>query len=175
MRAPLFGGGREVITWLCPWAAMGAPSTSMSDPPRPKPLPARPPGPGSAERAPPAPVPAHTPPPPPVEAAPEPVAEEAEVVVVGRGGTWIARVLGRSGRAAARSAPLILVGFRPRESASEAPTLECLLPARRLSDLSAEALEAALAAAKAPPPPDERRPFFDEADATRRSGPASEY
>jgi len=96
-------------------------------------------------------------------------------VVTGRGGMWIARVLGRSGRASARSAPLMLLGFRERESASDAHTLEAVVPARGLADLTTEALEAALARAKAPPAPDQRLPFFEEADATRRSGPTSEY
>jgi hypothetical protein len=104
---------------------------------------------------------------------PEPLPEEVEVV--GRGGTWVATVLGRAGRAAARSAPLMLVGFRAKGSAEGAHTLEALVPARRLADLSAEALEAALARAKAPGAPDQRRPFFAEADATRRSGRTSEY
>lgn len=95
--------------------------------------------------------------------------------MTGRDGTWIARVLGRSGRAAARSAPLILLGFREKGSPPGAQSLECTVPARRLADLSEEALRAALARAKAPPAPDQRRPFFEEADATRRSGPSSEY
>jgi len=94
---------------------------------------------------------------------------------VGREGIWIASVLGRSGRAAARSAPLILLGFRERGAAADSHTLECTVPARRLADLSAEALEAALVRAQAPPAPGQRRPFFEEADTTRRSGPASEY
>ena len=145
----------------------------MSDANRPKPLPARPPGPPQTDKSPPAPAPVKPAPAPPVESPPQVVLEEVEVV--GRGATWIARVVGRSGRAAARSAPLMLLGFRERESASEAHTLECTVPARRLADLSAEALEAALAGAKAPPPPDQRRPFFEDADATRRTGSASEY
>jgi hypothetical protein len=70
---------------------------------------------------------------------------------------------------------LLLLGFRERESAGEAHTLECTVPGRRLEDLTAEALEAALARAKAPPAPDRPRPFFEDADATRRTGSASEY
>jgi hypothetical protein len=84
-------------------------------------------------------------------------------------------VLGRSGRAAARSAPLLLLGFREAGKAPSEHTLESTVAARRLANLSAEGLLAALERAKAPPQHGQRRPFFEEADNTRRSGPASEY
>ena len=152
---------------------MGAPSTDMSDIQRPKPVPARLPGAPPTDRNPTPPAAGQPIPAPPVEGAPAAGPEEVEVV--GPGGTWIARVIGKSGRASARSAPLILVGFRERASASDVHTLESTVPGRRLADLTADALEAALARAKAPPAPDQRRPFFEDADAPRRSGPASEY
>jgi hypothetical protein len=97
------------------------------------------------------------------------------VEVVGRGGTWVARVLGRAGRAAARSAPLLLLGFREAGSVSAEHTLETIVAARRLAGLTPEALLEALLRAKAPPVPGQSRPFFEEADNTRRSGSASEY
>jgi hypothetical protein len=83
-------------------------------------------------------------------------------------------VIGRSGRAAARSAPLLLLGFREAGKAPSEHTLESTVAARRLANLSPEGLLAALERAKAPPP-EQPRPFFEEADNTRRSGPASEY
>jgi hypothetical protein len=149
----------------------------MSDPQRPKPLPARPPAPPPARQSwPPAPPPAPAGPSGPAE-PPKPVVEPEleEVEVVGRGGTWIARVLGRSGRSGARSAPLLLLGFREAGAASAEHALESTVAARRLASLTPEALSEALERAKAPPIPGQPRPFFEEADSTRRSGPASEY
>lgn len=90
-------------------------------------------------------------------------------------GAWVVRVLGRSGRSTARAAPLMLVGFWPDGSAAAAPTLEAVLAARRLEDVPEETLRSALARAKEPPPAGQRRPFFEDADSTRRSGGGSEY
>jgi hypothetical protein len=70
---------------------------------------------------------------------------------------------------------LLLVGFRERGSAEGATSLESLVPGRRLADLPEEALQAALDRAKAPPATGQRRPFFEDSDPTRRSGPTSEY
>jgi hypothetical protein len=98
-----------------------------------------------------------------------------EVEVEGRGGTWIARVLGRTGGSPARAAPLLLVGFWERGSAAAAPSLECMLPARRLADVPEEALQSALDRAKPPRLAGHRPPFFEDADATRRPGGGGEY
>ena len=90
-----------------------------------------------------------------------------------RGSTWTVRVLGRT---EARSAPLMLVGFWQRgPEAADGPPLESMVAGRRLADLPEEALLAALARAKPPPAVGQRRPFFEDADPTRRSGSASEY
>jgi hypothetical protein len=150
----------------------------MSESHRPKPLPARLPATSTAENGlPPVAVPsapdrataaAESP-----QAPIEPVPEEAEVV--GRGGTWIARVLGRSGRAGRGSARLLLLGFREAGSASPEPTLEGLVAARSLGELSEGSLLAALERARPPRGADQRRPFFEEVDSPRRGGPASEY
>ena len=147
----------------------------MSDPDRPKPLPARPLGqppqsdaPGVAGAAKPEPAP------PRDEPFGEPPAEEVDVSW--RGSTWTVRVLGRTGRAEARSAPLMLVGFWQRGlEAADGPPLESTVAGRRLADLPEEALQAALARAKPRPAAGQRRPFFEDADPTRRSGSASEY
>jgi len=97
-----------------------------------------------------------------------------------RGAVWTARVLGRAGRAEARAAPLMLVGFRERGSAEgatvpEETVLESTVPGRRLADVTEDALQAALDRAKPPPTAGQRRPFFEDSDPTRRSGPTSEY
>jgi hypothetical protein len=69
----------------------------------------------------------------------------------------------------------MLVGFRKQGSPEGDPGLETTLPGRRLADLTEEVLQAALDRAKPPPAAGERRPFFEDSDPTRRSGPASEY
>jgi hypothetical protein len=69
----------------------------------------------------------------------------------------------------------MLVGFWDAAAGAEAHTLESTVAGRRLTDLSEEALLDALARAKTPPVAGQRRPFFDDSDPTRRSGPASEY
>ena len=92
-----------------------------------------------------------------------------------RGGTWTARILGRSGRAEGRSAPLMLVGFWEGGPPEGPPALESILAGHRLADHPEEALRAALERAKPPPVAGPRRPFFEDADPTRRSGPGSEY
>jgi hypothetical protein len=110
-------------------------------------------------------------------AAPGPAAgEPPETVEIAWGGAvWAARVLGRTGRAEARAAPLMLVGFRELGSGADDPGLETMVPGRRLADLTEEALQAALDRAKAPPEAGLKRPFFEDSDPTRRSGPGSEY
>lgn len=99
-----------------------------------------------------------TPPPPSTVGA-----DLDEAVVEAAGATWRVRVLGRSGRAAARSAPLLLLGFWNGEP-SGPPSLEAPVAARTLAELSAEALESALARASPPPTDERKRPFFEEAD-----------
>jgi hypothetical protein len=69
----------------------------------------------------------------------------------------------------------MLVGFRERGSPEGAAALESTVPGRRLADLTEDALQAALERAKAPPAAGQKRPFFEDFDPTRRSGPASEY
>lgn len=126
----------------------------MSDPSRQKPLPARP-APGDSR-----PAPTHPP-------QPTPSPEEPEVVVSGRGDTWRVTVLGRSGRAEARSAPLMLLGFSTDRPGTE--RLEALAAGRSLHDLPQAELESALTRAQEPAPSDRRRPFFEDADAARGS------
>ena len=145
----------------------------MSDSDRPKPLPARPPSSPPPNGT--APVSEATP--PELLPGPEPLTVEPpeEVEVLWRGAPWTARVVGRAGRAEARAAPLMLVGFRERDSPEGTPGLESTVPGRRLADLTEEALRAALDRAKPPPPAGQKRPFFEDLDPTRRSGPTSEY
>jgi hypothetical protein len=145
----------------------------MNDPDRPKPLPARPPTPPPSNGTPPAAEAA----PSDTIAAPEPsVGEPPETVEIAwRGAVWTARVVGRAGRAEARAAPLMLVGFRKLGSEAGDPGVEATIPGRRLTDLTEDALLAALDQAKAPPTPGLKRPFFEDSDPTRRSGAASEY
>jgi hypothetical protein len=69
----------------------------------------------------------------------------------------------------------MLVGFRERGAPEDAPHLESLVPGRRLTDLPEGVLEAALGRAKPPPAAGTKRPFFEDSDPTRRSGPPSEY
>ncbi len=116
-------------------------------------------------------------PPAPIPESSDPHAESPgeEVGVSWRGAAWVARVVGRSGRAEARSAPLLLLGFWPNGPAAGAPALEAMVAGRRLEDVPEEALQAALDRAKAPPVAGQRRPFFEDSDPTRRSGPTSEY
>jgi hypothetical protein len=157
-----------------PMGGNGLTFVSMSDPDRPKPLPARPPAHPPQSDTPRLAGPAE---PAPATPRDEPLGEPPEEVGVSwRGITWVARVLGRSGRVEARSAPLMLVGFWERgPEADEAPAMESTVPGRRLADLSEETLRAALARAKPPLAAGQRRPFFEDADPTRRSGPGSEY
>ncbi len=126
----------------------------MSDPSRQKPLPARP----AAEDPRPAPT-------PPAQATR--AHDEAEVAVSGRGDTWRVTVLGRSGRAEARSAPLMLLGFSP--ASPGAASLEALVAGRSLVDLPQGELESALMRAQEPPAVDRRPPFFEDADGARGS------
>jgi hypothetical protein len=145
----------------------------MSDPDRPKPLPARPPAQPPQSDVRPAGPAGPAPAPPPDEPPREP---PEEVDVSWRGSTWTARVLGRTGRAVARSAPLMLVGFWERgRGSAEGPAMESTVTGRRLADLPEEALQAALARAKPLLATGQRRPFFEDSDPTRRSGPVSEY
>ncbi len=145
----------------------------MSEPPRMKLPPARlglsTPGDASPGAVTPPPVS----PPPDSHALPVPggAAEPdlSEARVSGRGGSWRVSVLGRSGRAAARSAPLMLLGFSPEIAETSAPTLEATVAGRSLGELSQEALEAALVRAVAPPTDTRRRPFFEDADHDGRS------
>jgi hypothetical protein len=150
----------------------------MTDPDRPKPLPARPASPPPTNGTAPVPDAASADPMP----GPDPLAGEPpeEVNVAWRGAVWTARVVGRAGRAEARAAPLMLVGFReqgPAEGATvlEGRVLESTVPGRRLADLTEEALQAALERAKPPLTGGQKRPFFEDSDPTRRSGPTSEY
>jgi hypothetical protein len=103
-----------------------------------------------------------------VESASPPAGgEAAEVRVSGRGGTWWARVLGSAGGSRARSAPLLLVGFR--QDGAQEPTLEALVAGRVLADVPDDALEGALARAGEHPAPLRKTPFFEDADGARRS------
>ncbi len=95
-----------------------------------------------------------------------PVPEEAEVRVVGRGGTWGVRVSGRSGRSLARSAPLLLLAFR--RVGAEGGVLEAMVAGRSLADLSDEVLESALVRAVEGPTTSRKRPFFEDGDGARR-------
>jgi hypothetical protein len=134
----------------------------MSDPSRQKPLPARPPS-GDARPvsgdARPSPIEPPTP--------TTPVPEEPETMVSGRGGMWRVTVLGRSGRAEARSAPLMLLGFS--SDPPGAARLEAMVAGRSVLDIPQEALESALARAREPVPGDRKRPFFEDADGARGS------
>ena len=144
----------------------------MTEPPRQKPLPARPALPASGDPPagavtetvavlPPAPT-------PPLPGGP-PAPDVSELRVSGRGGAWRVRVLGRSGRASARSAPLMLLGFLPEEAGGSAPTLEATVAGRGLAELSDEVLLSALARAVPPRTDTGRRPFFEDADQGGRS------
>jgi len=145
----------------------------MSEPPRQKPLPARPafPTPGDMPQGtvtPPAvspPPDAHTMPAPGGGTGPE----VSEARVSGRGGSWRVSVLGRSGRASARSAPLLLLGFSPEGTGASALTLEATVAGRALDELSDDVLRSALVRAVAPPTDTRRRPFFEDADHGGRS------
>ena len=142
--------------------------SELSEPPRQKPLSARPslPGPGDARqgKVTPAvvarPADAHTLPAPGGRTEPD----VSEVMVSGRGGAWTVSVLGRSGRAAARSAPLLLLGFAPHEAGGAAPTLEATVAGRALGELSDDVLQSALVRAVPPPTGTRRRPFFEDVD-----------
>ena len=156
MALPMGGNGR-MLSRAEPDPYPGRPSfrrSEVSDPSRPKPLPAR--------LAPGDPRPAPTPPAEATHAQDEP-----EVTVSGRGDTWRVTVLGRSGRAEARSAPLMLLGFSPARPG--AASLEALAAGRSLLDLPQEALESALMRALEPAAGDRRRPFFEDADGARGS------
>lgn len=132
----------------------------MSEPPRQKPLPARPAFPAGAITA-----DAHAPPSPGVPPDPD----VSELRVSGRGGSWRVRLLGRSGRASARSAPLMLLGFSPEGAGDSAPTLEATVAGRSLAELSDESLHSALARAVPPRIETGKRPFFEDADQGGRS------
>jgi hypothetical protein len=70
----------------------------------------------------------------------------------------------------------MLVGFWERApEAGERPAMEGMVAGGRLADLPEEALQEALARAKPPNLTGQRRPFFEDSDATRRSGSSSEY
>ena len=145
----------------------------MSEPPRQKPLPARPafpaPGdpPGGTIMPPVVVLPPDAQGPPPRGVRPDP--EVSELRVSGRGGSWRVSVLGRSGRASARSAPLMLLGFSPEGVGDSAPSLEATVAARGLAELSDDVLQSALARAAPPPTATGKRPFFEDADHGGRS------
>ena len=89
------------------------------------------------------------------------------------GMAWAVRVLGRVGRASGASAPLLLLGFWEADAAAHRlPSREALVVGRALEDLSPEALEEALAAARPPRDPDKTPGFFQEsAQGGRRKRP----
>jgi hypothetical protein len=89
-------------------------------------------------------------------------AEVAEAYVEAEGIRWTVRVLGRSGRASAGSAPLLLLGFWEGSGSVDSPSLEAMVVARGLDELSGEALEAALGTAVKPPDPGRRSAFFQD-------------
>lgn len=95
--------------------------------------------------------------------APSPPIESdvAEAHVEVRGTRWTVRVLGRAGGASGASPPLLLLGFW--ESDADAPSLEAMVVGRNLEELSAHALEAALATAAKPRDPERRVAFFPDA------------
>lgn len=132
----------------------------MADPARPERSPARPPGskPMSVRELTGAP-PSASPPP-------------GQAVVEVEGKAWTVRALGRSGRASGASPPLLLLGFWGEgASAHEPPSLETLVVARALEDLSTEALEAALGSAAPPRDPEKAPAFFPESAQGRRRRP----
>lgn len=147
----------------------------MSEPPRQKPRPARPafPTPGDTPHG--TVTPPALSPTPDVPTVPPPAGgtepELSEARVSGRGGSWRVSVLGRSGRASARSAPLLLLGFSLEDAGggASAPTLEASVAGRALEDLSDDLLQSALVRAVARPPDTRRRPFFEDADHGGRS------
>ncbi len=147
----------------------------MSEPSRQKPLPARPasPGPGEVRQG--TVTPTVVAPPPEAHTLPAPAVrtepDVSEVRVSGRGGAWTVGVLGRSGRVAARSAPLLLLGFSPEGAGGAAPTLEATVAGRALGELSDDVLQAALTRAVAPPTGTRRRPFFEDVDQGGRPSP----
>ena len=98
---------------------------------------------------------------------PAPDADLPEAVIEVDGTPWTVRVLGRSGSASGRSPPLLLLGFW-REGDHEKPSLEALVVARAMSDLSTEALRDALSRAEKPGDPGHEKPFFADAAQTRR-------
>jgi hypothetical protein len=119
-----------------------------------KPLPARPPT---------------EPAPPPAPSGEAPLSSEPQVTIVGRGGTWRVRVLGKSGRAGGRSVPLMLLEFSA--DGGRAPVLEAVVSGSSLDTLPDETLLTALARAAEPRDADRKRPFFEEADGARRNEP----
>lgn len=144
----------------------------MSEPSRQKPLPARPafPTPRDTPRG--VVTPTVVAPSADTDAIPSSGGTEREVSearVSGRGGEWRVSVLGRSGRASARSAPLLLLGFSPDDAGASIPTLEATVAGCSLGELSEDALELALGRAVPPPTDTGRRPFFEDPDHGGRS------
>jgi hypothetical protein len=93
----------------------------------------------------------------------------AETVFETEGASWTVRVLGRSGRAGERSAPLLLLGFWPRGEGSE-HAREATVVGRMLSELTPGRLEEALARSTPPPRDDRRKSFFEAVSQGRRGG-----
>jgi len=78
---------------------------------------------------------------PGVPSLPEP--DIGEVALSVDGIEWIARVLGRSGRARTGSTPLLLVGFWPADSSDPDPVREAFVVAEALASVTPEALQVA--------------------------------
>jgi len=80
----------------------------------------------------------------------EPAAAVAEIEV--EGSAWTVRVLGRSGAVSGRrGAPLLLLGFAPREPGGEGAEREALIVGSTLDALSETELERAFRGARTPP------------------------
>ena len=108
--------------------------------------------------------------PEPTRQGPETQPDVAEAVLEVQGTRWTVRVLGRSGRAAERSAPLLLLGFW-RKGEEGAHTREATVVGHLLADMSAARLEEALARSTDPPQSEGRKPFFDVGSQGRRGSP----
>lgn len=96
-----------------------------------------------------------------------PEADVPETSLDAEDGSWVVRVLGRSGGTAGTAAPLLLLGFWP-EGEEGRHTREALVVGASLASLSPASLRLALSRAEEPRDPDRSRPFFEEAGRARR-------
>lgn len=148
-RSPPDGGGGSSLPsardiTVPPPARTGSARRGRERPPRDRPAKPRP---ARDLGAPQAPAPAE-------EAPAAPTVAEIEV----DGRAWTVRVLGSSGSVrGGRGAPLLLLGFTPRDAEADGPVGEALVVGRSLEALSGSELEAAFRRARTPPAPEGAR------------------